>query len=250
MEETLTEIKSLLIENNFPLFGVAESSVMENAPLDYRPSDLLSDAQSLLAVGLPVPKGAYQCKGRSIETVWRTHNLYYRNIDAIMLRVSLIIEEQGGTALPVFGCFPFEIKAKGDLWGFASLVKMAEAAGLGKTGGNGLLFNSTYGPRLMLGGVVTSASLPPMTWPERDDKGCPQGCNICQEQCPQQAIDENGKVDRVACVKHSSKTPLFTHLLKSGDYSPHDIKRICLTSSADENNMNTCMNCVSACPYC
>lgn len=250
MDEALETIKSLLIQNNYPLFGIAESSGMENDPQGYGPSDMLPDAKSVLAIGLPVPRGAYQCKGRSIETVWRTHNIYYRNIDAMLLRVSLIIEEKGERAVPVFGCFPFEVKGKGDLWGFASLVKMAEVTGLGKTGRNGLLFNSAYGPRLMLGGVVTTATLPPMTWPERDEKGCPEGCGICREQCPQQAIDKEGKVDRIACVKHSSKTPLLSHLLKDGDYDSEDLNKIFMTASADENNMNTCMECVSACPYC
>lgn len=250
MNKAVAGIKSLLAQNSFPLFGIAESASMEDAPQGYRPSDVLSGAKSLLAIGLPVPKGAYQCKGRSKETVWRTHSLYYKNIDAISLKVSLLIEEQGDTAVPVFGCFPFEVKGLGDLWGFASLVKMAEIAGLGKTGKNGLLFNSTYGPRLMLGGVVTTAALPAQTWPEKDEAGCPDGCKLCQEKCPSKAIDENGKVDRVACVKHSSKTPILSHLLHDKNYDLDELQMINLTTTADDNNINTCIECVSACPYC
>jgi epoxyqueuosine reductase QueG len=250
MRETLAGIKSLLAQNSFPLFGIAESASMEDAPQGYRPSDLLSGAKSLLAIGLPVPKGAYQCKGRSIETVWRTHSLYYKNIDAISLRVSLLLEEQGGNAVPIFGCFPFELKGLGDFLGYASLVKMAEVAGLGKTGKNGLLFNSTYGPRLMLGGVITTAELPAQTWPEKDESGCPEGCGICQEKCPVKAIAENGEVDRVACVKHSSKAPILSHLLKDKEYDLDELQKINLTTTTDDNNINTCNKCVSACPYC
>lgn len=250
MNQTVEEIKRFLIHNNIPVFGIAESASMDNAPLGYRPSDILSHAKSLLSIGIPVPKGVYQCKGRSIETLWRTHNVYYRNIDAILLRVSLFIEEQEDTAVPIFGCFPFNVKEKGDLWGFLSLVKMAEAAGLGKTGRNGLLFNSKYGPRLMLGGIVTTASLPSVAWPDKDEKGCPDDCYICQEQCPPKAIDKNGKVDRVTCIKHSSKTPIFSHLMKENSYEPDDLQKINLITSADDNNMNTCIKCVSVCPYC
>jgi epoxyqueuosine reductase QueG len=250
MDEPLAEIKKLLVDNEFPIFGTAESASMDDAPKGHRPSDVLPDAKSVLAMGLPVPKGAYLCKGKSVETVWRTHNLYYKNIDAILLRISLLIEEQDETAVPIFGCFPFSVKGKGDLWGFASLVKMAEAAGLGTIGGNGLLFNSTYGPRLILGGVVTTASLPVLTWPIPDEGECPEGCHICQQKCPQNAIDHEGNVDRIACVKHSSKTPIFSHLAKDGEYQPEELERLSLISGADDNNMNTCIECVSECPYC
>lgn len=250
MEQAISEIKQLLVDNEFPIFGTAESASMEDAPLGHRPSDILPDANSLLAVGLPVPRGAYQFKNKAVENVWRAHNLYYKHIDEIMLKACLLIEEHGDTAVPVFGCYPFSSKGKGDLWGFASLVKMAEAAGLGKYGGNGLLFNSTYGPRLMLGGLVTNASLPELTWPIADEEGCPEGCHICQEKCPQQAIDDQGKVDRIACVKHSSKTPLLSHMIQDVKYAPNELERIVLISSADDNNMNTCIRCVSECPYC
>ena len=48
-----------------------------------------------------------------------------------------------------------------------SLVRMAEAVGIGAIGKNGLLFHSEYGPRLMLGGVITTAALPKTAWPAR-----------------------------------------------------------------------------------
>ncbi len=76
------------------------------------------------------------------------------------MRACNLIEEKGEIAVPVYGCFPYNVLGKGDFWGYMSLVKMAEAVGIGKVGKNGLLFNSKYGPRLMLGGIVTTASLP------------------------------------------------------------------------------------------
>jgi epoxyqueuosine reductase len=247
--EIVEEIKSLLAQSNIPVFGIAESSRLENAPSGYRPSDILTDAKSLLSIGTPVPRGAFQCKGRSIETVWRSHNIYYRTIDAILLRVSILIEEQGETAVPVFGCFPFNVKEKGDIWGYVSLVRMAEAAGLGKTGKNGLLFSSRYGPRLILGGIVTTATLPVVSWPHKDEKGCPEGCCVCREQCPAKAINENGNVDRVACIKHSSKTPIFSSLVGVKKHGPDEIEMLNLLTSVDDHNMNTCTQCVSMCPY-
>jgi epoxyqueuosine reductase QueG len=130
-----------------------------------------------------------------------------------------------------------------------SLVKMAEVTGIGKIGKNGLLFNSRYGPRLMLGGIVTTASLPAIAWPEKDEKGCPEDCYICQEQCPIQAIDKNGKVDRVACIKYSMKSPIFTNFMKTASVGSEDIQMINHLTAVDDHSMYRCIRCVSVCPF-
>lgn len=134
--------------------------------------------------------------------------------------------------------------------GNISLVRMAETTGLGKIGKNGLIFHSEYGPRLMLGGIVTTASLPTLTWPERDDSGCPEDCFVCQDICPAGAIDRIGKVDRPACAKHSMQTPLLSFMLKSKEFSVEDISSIFNTASVDGNAMYTCTKCISDCPKC
>lgn len=126
---------------------------------------------------------------------------------------------------------------------------MAEAAGIGKVGKNGLLFHSKYGPRLLLGGIVTTASLPTITWPERDDKGCPENCFDCQKQCPAGAIDRIGKVNRVACIKYSMKSPIFSNLMGAKDISIEDIQMINHLTAVDDHSMYRCIKCVSMCPF-
>jgi len=130
-----------------------------------------------------------------------------------------------------------------------SLVKMAEAVGIGKVGKNGLLFHSKYGPRLMLGGMVTTASLPSMAWPEKDGKGCPEECCVCQEQCPVGAIDRSGRVDRVACIKYSMKSPIFSHFMGMNGMKPEDMQMINHLTAVDDHSMYRCIKCVSVCPY-
>jgi epoxyqueuosine reductase QueG len=180
---------------------------------------------------------------------WRAANIYYRNIDAVLMRVCSIIEEKGEVAVPAYGCFPYDIKGKGDFWGYLSLVRMAEAVGIGKVGKNGLLFHSQYGPRLLLGGIVTTASLPVMAWPEKDEKGCPEDCFACQEQCPVRAIDRSGKVDRVACTQHSSKSPIFSYLMKIKQVDQEDVRMINHLTAVDDHSMYRCIKCVSVCPH-
>lgn len=250
METTVVAIKAVLAEESVPVFGIAESTLMENEPEGYRCTDALAAARSILCIGMPFPKGIFHSKPREHETYWRAASIYYRDLDRLLLRIARIIEEKGAVALPVFACFPYDDKGRGDFWGFMSLVKMAEAVGIGKTGKNGLLFNTDYGPRLALGGIVTTAELPTVTWPHKDDTGCPDDCFACQEACPIDAIDRSGKVDRVACVKHSVKSPLFSHLMKTKTFDASEASLIAHVTGVDDHAMYTCIRCVSGCPRC
>jgi epoxyqueuosine reductase len=249
MKEISEEMASLFTQNNIPVFGVAKASSLENEPLGYRPSDMLASAKAILCLGIPVPKGIFKCQGRSEWMYWRAANIYYRNIDMVLMQVASLIEEKREIAVPIYGCFPYDIKGKADFWGYMGLVKMAEAVGIGKVGKNGLLFNSKYGPRLILGGIVTTAELPPIAWPEKDEKGCPEKCFICQEECPVKAIDKNGKVDRVACTKYSSRSPIFSSMMKADKIPLQNVHMINHLTAVDDHSMYQCIKCVSVCPY-
>jgi len=249
MKEIIEEMASLFTQNNIPVFGIAKASDLENEPSGYRPSDMLASAKNILCLGVPVPKGIFQCGERSEWMYWRAASIYYRNIDMVLMRACNIIEEKGEVAVPIYACFPYDIKGKGDFWAYMSLVKMAEAVGIGKIGKNGLLFNSKYGPRLILGGIITTASLPTMAWPEKDEKGCPEECTACQEQCPIKAIDRSGKVDRVACIKYSMKSPIFSNMMKTNKMTPQDVQMINHLTAVDDHSAYQCIKCVSACPY-
>jgi epoxyqueuosine reductase len=127
---------------------------------------------------------------------------------------------------------------------------MAEICGLGAIGKNGLIFHSAFGPRLMLGGIVTTALLPESTWPARDHGGCPEDCFVCRDICPAGAIDGTGKVDRPACAKYSMQSPLLSLLLGAAKTGKDDIQSIFNTASVGGNAMYTCTHCVSGCPKC
>ncbi len=126
---------------------------------------------------------------------------------------------------------------------------MAEAVGIGKLGKNGLLFNSKYGPRLMLGGIITNAVLPTMALSNKNENGCPDECFVCQEQCPVGAIDKKGKVDRLACIKYSMKSPIFSYFMKTKAFDPSEAQMINHITGVDDHSMYTCIKCVSMCPY-
>ncbi|MBM4325014.1 MAG: epoxyqueuosine reductase [Deltaproteobacteria bacterium] len=249
MNQIVEEIKRLFFQSQIPVFGIARSSSLEDEPSGYRPSDMLPSAESILCCGIPVPKGIFKSGERSAWMYWRAANIYYRNIDMVLNRACSTIEEKGEVAVPVYGCFPYDIKGKGDFWGYLSLVRMSEAVGIGKIGKNGLLFNSKYGPRLILGGIVTTAKLPSKAWPKKDVKRCPENCFVCQEQCPAGAIDKTGKVNGPLCTKYSSKSPMFSYFMKKGENSAEDIKMLNHLTAVDDHSMYQCIKCVSVCPY-
>jgi len=103
MKKTVEKIKTLFIQNDIPVFGITKSSLLEDELAGFRPSDALPSAKSVLCMGNPVPKGVFQDNGRQNENYWRAANIYYRNMDAILMQVARIIEEQGDVAVPVFG---------------------------------------------------------------------------------------------------------------------------------------------------
>ena len=126
---------------------------------------------------------------------------------------------------------------------------MAQSAGIGKIGQNGLLFHSIYGTRLILGGIITTRKLPTFAWPETKEKGCPENCIICQEECPVNAIDADGSVDKLACVKYSMKSPLFSYFMKQKETNPKEAALLNHVTAVDDHSMYTCIKCVSTCPH-
>jgi len=249
MYETNEKLKAFFNQNRIPVFGIEKADQLKAEPLGYRPSDLLESVESILCMGLPIPKGIFQCASNSEQIYWRTVNIYYRNIDAVLIGAANIIEEMDEIAVPVYGCYPFDIKGHSDFWGYLSLVKMADAVGIGKMGKNGLLFNAKYGPRLLLGGIVTTLKLSPMVWPQRDEKGCPEECTACQDQCPAGAIDRSGKIDRLACIKYSMKSPIFSHFMRLKEIKDEEVQMINYITAVDDHSWYRCIKCVSVCPY-
>ena len=103
MDRIIQDIEKLCVSNRIPVFGTGKSAALEAADPGSRPSDTLPLAKSVVCVGLPLPRGVFQAKERSNEVYWRAANIYYRMIDAVLLRLAQTIEEEGETAVPVFG---------------------------------------------------------------------------------------------------------------------------------------------------
>jgi epoxyqueuosine reductase QueG len=246
------QICKIAEEENVPVFGVGPASPMASEKPGHRPEDLLPGAQSLICFGIPVPCGVYQMPTYGSDTVWRSQNLHYRRLDTLSIRFAALLEENGERAVPIYGCMPLGMNEKGTVVGYLNQIRMGEVTGIGVIGKNGLLINSHFGARLMLGSVLTTAVLPATRYPDADEPGCPPGCQICADACPVNAIMPDKKqVKIMRCLSYTARTPMMSRLkfifLRASN--PQAAARYMSLTSFDEHTFHICSKCVALCPY-
>ena len=84
--------------------------------------------------------------------------------------------------------------------GDVSLRHAAIAAGLGNFGRHNLVIHPQLGSRVVFTAVITSLDL---TSDSPITKKLCTDCNICVENCPAGALNEEGKTDDMKCLKNS-----------------------------------------------
>jgi len=246
------EILKLVENEQIPVFGIGSVSGMSNEPIGHRPEDLLPGAQSMICFAVPLPHDVYRMPLYTTESVWRSQNLLYRRLDTYSIRIATLLEENGERAVPIFGCMPLGVNERGDVVGYLNQIRMGEVVRIGVVGRNGLIIHSRYGARLMLGGVITSATLPGVRYPEIDEPGCPSDCQICIQACPVQAISPaNKRVEIMRCLRFTSRTPLMPKIrfffLRA--FRPGAAARLMNMTTFDEHTFHVCSRCVALCPY-
>ncbi len=239
-------------DENVAVIGFGSASALADEPAGYRPEDLLPNVRSMICFGIPVPRAVYQAADHAADFVCRTQSLHYRRLDALALRISTLLEENGEQALPIFGCAPMAINQNRDVAGYVNQIRMAEATGIGVIGRNGLLLHPGYGARLMLGSVLTSAALHKMRYPEVDLPACPPNCRICIDACPVNAISpEEKRVEIMRCLSHTAYLPLLPKIkfFWLRQFKPTAAARLMNLTALDEHTLHRCSRCVTLCPY-
>lgn len=246
------EIYKIARSENMSVLGIGPASEMDNEPLGHRPEDYLQNVKTLICFGIPVPWEVYHTPTYNLETSWRSQNLLYRRLDTLALRFSNMIEEYGAYALPIYGCMPLGVNESGTVVGYVNQIKMVEVTGIGVIGKNGLLIHSQYGSRLMLGGVLTTASLSALCYPKKEESGCPPDCQICSNACPVNAIlPERKQVNIMRCLSYTARTPAMSRLkfLFLRGVNKKSAARYMSMTSFDEHTFHICSKCVALCPY-
>ena len=215
------KIKEIVNQFGADVCGIANIERFENAPEGFHPSDILSDAKSVIVFGKQFPKGTFISKSNSPYTLVR--NQLIQEIDNLSLKLSYKIEDTGKNAVPVPSSEPYEYWDAEIMHGrgIISLKHSAELAGLGNIGKNTLLINKKFGNRLWLGGVITNLELEP---DRKTESICIENCQICIDACPQSALD-GITIDQKKC------------------------RNICFTSTNGGGWLIACNLCRTECPY-
>lgn len=218
---TSIEIKELAVRLGADVCGIAGVGRFSQAPKGFHPEDILPQAKSVVVFAKQFPKGVFNAKTNAPYTLIRDSLMH--TIDAIAIDIVMAIESAGYTAVPIPSAEPYTYWDKENRQGrgILSLRHAAMLAGLGSLGKNTLLINGRYGNRLWLSAVLTDMQL------EEDaltEDYCPEGCRICLDACPQQALDGNTIIQK-RC------------------------REICFTSTEGGGNMYACNLCRRECPH-
>jgi len=117
-------------------------------------------------------------------------------------RVARFVEREfGAKAMTVPPSYPLQMsyETRGTV-ADVSLRHAAVAAGLGSFGRHNLVIHPKMGTRVVFTAVMTNLELP--SDPPFSEKLCTD-CHACVENCPGEALNEEGKTDDMKCLKNS-----------------------------------------------
>jgi epoxyqueuosine reductase QueG len=103
----------------------------------------------------------------------------------------------------------------------------------------------------MLGGLLTTAELPSLRYPEDGQPVCPPDCRFCSDACPVGAIMPDKKqVKIMRCLRYTARTPMMSRLkfLFLRARNPEAAARYMSITAFDEHTFHICSKCVAVCP--
>jgi epoxyqueuosine reductase QueG len=186
------------------LIGIASTDRFIDAPVGFRPHDIMPAAKSVVVVAKRMPQELIANVNR-LTFYTAAVQTAFTGLDHIAYMLTCFLEEQGGKALPVPADNPYtswdeEAKSgRGEL----SHRHAAVAAGLGRLGKNSLLITPQYGNRVHLVSIITDQVIEPD--PIVNTELCPPTCQRCIDACPARALQGNGMVDQKRCRENSGK---------------------------------------------
>ncbi len=172
-------------------------------------------------------------------------------------RVARFIErELKGKAMTVPPSYPLQMsyETKGTI-GDVSLRHAAVAAGLGNFGRHNLVIHPKMGSRVLFTAILTDLDLP--SDPPVTERLCTD-CNLCVENCPAGALNEEGKTDDMKCLKNSQPYGIGSAIrfwTKFAESPVEDQKKMVkdvhfwrLYQAGFIGFQYFCFNCIKSCP--
>lgn len=189
-------LKKSVLAMGADLCGIAPAGRFAQAPEGFRPQDIWEDARSVLVFACRLPLGCLEAD--SCIPYTHVNSVVTQEVDQLTQKISLWLEAQGCRAVPIPSDDPYEYWDKEKSYGRAilSLRHAGHLAGLGIIGRNNLLVNNQYGNMIQLGAILLDREMEGD--PLAEYQGCPPGCRLCIQRCPQKALD-GSTVDQSLC---------------------------------------------------
>ncbi len=159
-------------------------------------------------------------------------------------------------AMTVSFSYPLDMNSKTmGAVGELSLRHAAVAAGLGVMGRHNLVIHPRLGTRVLFTAVMTDLDLP--ADPMLEEDLC-TGCDICVDNCPAGALDQEGKTDVLKCLQHSQpygiggSMKFWNRFIKSNGEEQKKMFRgeefLRLYQAASIGFQYYCFHCIKSCP--
>ena len=182
------------------LFGVARLADLDS-PEGKRLRELAPGARSLVVLGHGMPKRAVELAGKQeAECAMSFQYVSYQAVREAYWAAQDVagwLADLGHEAVPLVDLVPGSVGRPAPyisvLPDLRAQSPFAAAAGLGGIGRHGFLLTAEFGPRQRFAFVLTSAELP-VAPPRTDLPVCPEGCRLCADACPVQALAATGEV--------------------------------------------------------
>lgn len=208
MKLTSEILKAKAKELGIECIAIGNIERFKNAPKLMSPITYFPKAKSVIAIAMPIPRGA----NRGVEegTHWHNYTFYtYNKLNSFFrpiktYQLSCFIEDCGYEAVAHYPAVPegngttkkpvAEGKLPPDI--VCSIRMIAAGCGLGEIGWSKVFLTKKYGPRVRLGLIFTDCELEPD--PILDTGTLCLHCGACTRRCPGGAIpspkDENARI--------------------------------------------------------
>ncbi|VBB09007.1 alpha-helical ferredoxin [Lucifera butyrica] len=246
------EIREFIL--NLGVDDVGFSSALDyNSPKSYAITSFLPDAKSIIVLAFRVLSS---CESPS----WSVALNGYLDLGAFArsaaYRVARFLENKYNARVANMPLsYPFEFHKDRRAIADFSQRHAAVAAGLGAFGRHNLVIHPRFGTRVNFASIITSLDLEPS--PKNSEDFCLH-CNLCVENCPGRALDEEGKTDIMKCMKNSQPYGLGADIAfwsQLSHSSPQEQQAMFqsehyarLRQASYLGNQYMCFNCLKSCP--
>ena len=249
MEKRIKEYVLDLGVDDVGFAGVADYK----SPKSYEITKFLPDAKSILVLAFKVLSS---CESPSLSVALNGYLDLGAFARTSSYRIARFLENNFGAKVANIPLStPFEFHKDRRAIADFSQRHAAVAAGLGTFGRHNLVIHPRFGTRVNFVSIVTNLELEPT---EKDGQDLCIHCNLCVENCPGRALDDEGRTDLMKCMKNSlpyglgADIAFWTQFTSS---SPEEQKEMLLSEryarlrqAAHLGNQYQCFNCMKVCP--